>query len=317
MALLRHFIFGLFVSLLLAVNTVALADQPTGKLTLPLSLDEDRLTLQIRIAGRAVDATLDSAATFPMIDSFLVSATEAERLDESVDILGIGGVRTFQVARAGPVQIEALRQDRILAAINAQANQPGHRTIIPVNMLPGRTIDFQFDRNRVEAYSAEPDRKDRSVRSIMAYTLLQGVPFVPVKVNGVEGLALVDTGSDVTYLNSAFAKAAGASFLPDRTMELYGTGPDSSPIRVMRANRFDIGHHRKQDFEILSADSAVFGYVGRSDQPTMVLGMDYLKHFRLQIDREKQEMIFGRKESKSAGRRYHISPMSGRIKRRE
>jgi len=79
----------------------------------------------------------------------------------------------------------------------------------------------------------------------------------------------------------------------------------------------DLPQSKAEDFEILSADSAVFGYVGRSDQPTMVLGMDYLKHFRLQIDREKQEMIFGRKESKSAGRRYHISPMSGRIKRRE
>ncbi|MEM9055653.1 MAG: retropepsin-like aspartic protease [Pseudomonadota bacterium] len=309
--------FASLVSALFAMSVPVFADQKTGKLTLPVSLDDDRLTLQIQIGGQNTDATLDSAATFPMIDSYLVGQSAAERLDQSVDILGIGGVRSFPVARTGPIQIEALHQEIMLAAINAQSNQPGHRTIIPVDMLPGRTIDFQFDRNRVEAYNGEPDRKDRSVRSIMDYTLLQGVPFVPVKVNGVKGLALVDTGSDVTYLNSAFAIAAGARFLPERTLELYGTGPDASPIRVMRANRFDIGDHRKQDFEILSADSAVFGYVGRRDQPTMVLGMDYLKHFRLQIDREKQEMIFARKESKSAGRRYHISPMSGRIKRRQ
>lgn len=307
----------LIALIILMLTCLPMASADTSSLwSLPLKLEDDRLSIEVEWGGETISATLDSAATFPLIEAAALAKIQGQRLDQTIEIFGVAGLETYAVGKTGPLSIGPSTLFEIQAAINNAPNQQISRAVLPLSLIEGRTLDFRFEERRLDVYNFSPREERRTVRSRLDYELIQGVPFIPVKVNGIVGLALVDTGSDVTYINPAFARAAGASFLPDKTLEIFGTGPDASPVRVMRVKRLDLGDHRKEKFEILSANTPVFEYVGRRDLPTMVLGMDTLGALRLQIDRQKQEIILSRRESRAEGHRYEITPMSGRIKRK-
>ncbi|MEO1641789.1 MAG: retropepsin-like aspartic protease [Pseudomonadota bacterium] len=304
-----------FALALLCALQVASADT-SSRWSIPLNIDQDRLTIEVEWVGETIEVTLDTAATYPLMDAGLFQRVNGEPLNETIDIFGVTGVRTYHVGQTGALSLGNKTYPNLNVAIASSLPDDAPKAIFPVSSLEGRTLDFQFSKSRLEVYNFAPREEKRAVRSRFSYQLIQGVPFIPVELNGVKGLALVDTGSDVTYINSAYASVAGATFLPEKTLEIFGTGPETSPVKIMRAERFDLGDHRKEKFEILSANTPVFDYVGRAERPSMVLGMDTLGALRLQIDREKQEIILSRRESAANGRRYHVSPMSGRIKRK-
>ncbi|MEM1036147.1 MAG: retropepsin-like aspartic protease [Pseudomonadota bacterium] len=307
-------ILGLVLLIVSALSS-AQADTQT-RFSLPILLDDDRLKIQVEWGGHPIRATLDTAATYPLINASLLSKIEGEPLDETVTIFGVGGVKTFPVARTGELRIDRTAFRDVLTAVTTTSQANGIEAIIPVALLPGRTLDFQFRKKRLEIYNTSPKAENRTVRSRFAYETIKGVPFIEVQINGVKGLALVDTGSDVTYINREFARQAKAVFLADRTLEIFGTGPDESPVQITRVKRFTLGDHRMESFELLSANTTVFDYLDRREEPTMVLGMDTLGQLRLQIDRQEQEIFLSRRADYAEGRRYSVTPFSGRIKRR-
>ncbi|MEM7493075.1 MAG: pepsin/retropepsin-like aspartic protease family protein [Pseudomonadota bacterium] len=283
---------------------------------LPISLEGDRVTINVEWNGHPLEATLDSAATYPLISSAILSQINGQSLDETVDIFGVGGLRTFPVAQTYDLRVGKQRYSDVVTAVSSGPQDQVFKAILPISLLQGRTLDFQFSKKRLDIYNAAPRLRGEAVRSRFEYEIIKGVPFIEVEVNGVKGLALVDTGSDITYINRAFARQAKAQFLPERTLEIFGTGPDNSPVQVSRIKKFELGDHRKESFELLTANTTVFDYLERRDEPTMVLGMDTLGQLHLQIDREKQELFLSRREDYAEGRRYNVTPFSGRLKKR-
>lgn len=318
MRLIKSIIGGvLALGFIAGASAGASAGESNSKITVPISIDDnDRMAVWVQVGEHRSVATIDTAATFPMVDRRLLNDTNSAETGAQVEVIGVGGSRLFAEARVGPVAVGDTNFSKLSAAVNGRKDFPGHRTVIPANVFQGRVLDFDFQRDRLDVYNAKPDRTGDHVWSKLAYSEVQGLPFIRVKVNGTEGWALIDTGSDVTYLNTVFADRSGAVVKLDKTKEIFGaTGESGAQIKILDVRKLSFGHHAKRKFEILSANTPIFAHLGLQDEPVMVMGMDVLRHFRLQIDRETSLIYLGRPENETDGRRYRISPFSGRVRR--
>ncbi|MEL8055853.1 MAG: retropepsin-like aspartic protease, partial [Pseudomonadota bacterium] len=139
---------GLILLIVSALSS-AQADTQT-RFSLPILLDDDRLKIQVEWGGHPIRATLDTAATYPLIDASLLSKIEGEPLDETVTIFGVGGVKTFPIVRTGELRIDRTAFRDVLTAVSSSQQTNGIEAIIPVSLLPGRTLDFQFRKKRLE-----------------------------------------------------------------------------------------------------------------------------------------------------------------------
>ncbi len=291
----------------------ALAGGDIGKIDMQVSKD-DQMTIALSVAGIDAYGVIDTAATYPLVDDDVLAAARALPRDQKVAVLGLEGTLTFDTAQVGDLRLGNLQLSELAVAVNNQVRFPGHKSVVPANAFDARVIDFDFGHNRIELYDRRPKSTGDSVRSRLRYEEIQGLPFIKVKLNGVTGRALIDTGSSETYVNGAFARLAGARLKPDLTQQLYGADATFTGVSVVSARRLSIGRHGMEDFLILSADPALFDYLGLADEPIIVLGLDTLKNFRMQIDREKKYIYLSRAETRSSGRRFRVQPFSSRIR---
>jgi len=308
----RTLIIVSIATLLSAAQTGFASDLGVIKMTID---DNDQMTINIRVNDQEGPAVLDTAATYALIDANMLTEVNSQPRDEQVEILGLSGRRLFPTTQIGPVMTGEIDLNSMPAAINSQTRFPGHKTILPASAFKSRVIDFDFPENRIELYDRRPKAARGSVLSKINYREIDGLPFIEVKLNGKIGLALIDTGSDATYINSTFAQLAGARPKPDNTIRLFGADSSGTRVSVMSAKRLQIGKHQMRNFLILSADPPMFEHLGLADQPIMVLGLDTLRNFRLQIDRERKRIVLARPEDPYDGqRRFRVQPFSSRIR---
>ena len=282
-----------------------------------LSIDaDDRMTITLKVGEKAVPAVLDTAATYFMVDHKVLNDFNSRPLDSPVDILGMDGLKEYPRTEVGPMMTGQTPLGTVSAAVNSRSSFIGHRTIVPLSALPGRTVDFEFPANKITFYDRRPERQARdNVVSRIKYDEIGGLIFVPVRLNGKTGRALIDTGSDVTYVNSAFAEHARAKLDMEKTRRLIGTASLGVQVKVFRARRFKLGAHTMSGFDILAADPPLFDHLGLQDQPTMVIGLDLLRQFHLQIDRASKVARFGRERPEGSARHIRITPQQGRVRR--
>ena len=82
-------------------------------------------------------------------------------------------------------------------------------------------------------------------------------------------------------------------------MALIGaTGGDQS-LRVASAKVVMIGDYRIAKVDILVTDPPLFDYLGIGEEPAMVLGLDLLSTFRMQIDRRRGRLLLSLPEAKN------------------
>lgn len=243
-----------------------------------------------------VTAVIDTGATFPLLDH-RDAETAGIRLPEGareVRIAGLGEIRNFPVVDVDRLRFGEIDLSQIQAAYNADQALPGALNVIPSSSIPHRTIDFDFERERLLAYDRQPLTVNRATISRLPMTRIGGLPYVEVSVNGKKGLALIDTGASISFVNSAFASRAARSPKSIRTIELVGATGTIQPIKVLSSRRFTVGDFLVRQFDVVVADAAIFNEYGLQDQPVMVLGLDILGNFRLQIDRQEEEVYLSR-----------------------
>ena len=299
----------------LIAASAAVAAHANDLRSIDMTVDEsDQMTIELEVNERAGFGVIDTAATYALVDAEMLSETNSTARAEKVQILGLTGPRIFPTALIGPVHTGDIDLQTMPAAIVRQARFPGHKNVIPAQAFDARVIDFDFGRNRVYLYDGRPQSVGDAVRSRLRIEEREGLPFIEVKLNGKIGLALIDTGSNATYVNSKFAEVAGARLDEERTIRLFGADSGGANVRVMSARQLKLGKHEMRDFLILSADPPLFEYLGLEEEPAMVLGLDTLRNFRLQIDRERGYVHLSRAETRKEGRRYRIQPFSSRLR---
>ncbi|WP_294202220.1 retroviral-like aspartic protease family protein [uncultured Sphingomonas sp.] len=129
-------------------------------------------------------------------------------------------------------------------------------------------------------------------------TVLEGTQLtLPVKMNGVAGIAVLDTGSRGTQVNSAFAQAAkldidGASFQRGET--LYGAASKATETREGRVKEVMFAGRKVNDVAVRVADVSVFKSFGIGDGPAMILGINAMMAQRLVYDHQAKRFWFDR-----------------------
>lgn len=110
---------------------------------------------------------------------------------------------------------------------------------------------------------------------------------VPVRIGAVEGLALLDTGTQRTVLNPAFAAALGLTKASGRLRPggvISGLSGSPEPLWYAEVSGTVIGPWTWDRGTVNIADLAVFSHLGDLKRPLMVLGMDWLARRSFAID---------------------------------
>jgi len=304
------------VKALLLAGALLLPTSAHASGTVQMKVDEkSQMTVRVTVNKREGNAVIDTAATYAMIDRDMLNDQNSIPLSAPVEILGIGGRAMFPTAEIGPVTVGEFDFGKMPAAVSNVTADIGNRSIIPASAFKARVIDFDFLRKRIDFYDRSPEPEDGYVTTRLKYENIDGLPFVKVKLNGKTGRALIDTGSDATYVNMAFAINAKATLNAEKTRTLFGADNTGVKVQVFSAKRFKMGDHKTKNFDILVADPPLFAELGMSDEPVMVMGLDMLKNFRLQIDREKQYVYLGKRGARGSKRHFKVTPFSGRVRR--
>lgn len=267
------------------------------RLVIPFEMNEqDHMVIHMEVNGddRAI-AMIDTAATFPMIDrrtARLAGVLDPGEDPVMVNVLGLTGEDIFPVVELDRLMVGNVVKTDIPVALNLDLDVLGAASVLPASAFEGDVIDFDFSNGRVMIYNGRPDRNPGQSPSVLRYEESNGLMFVEVRINGRKGRALIDTGSSITYVNSRFAENARMTANVEKTQILQGaTGGDQS-LRVSSARLFAIGDYRVARVDVLVSDPPLFEYLGMHEEPAMVLGLDLLSAFRMQIDRRRHRIVF-------------------------
>ena len=291
---------GAFLSVLALLGCFpALASE---RLVIPFELNEyDHMVVRLEVNGDdGATGIIDTAATFPMINRRTARLAQLPELEENppmINVLGLTGQELFPVVELDSLQVGNVMKTNLEVALNVNMNVTGAQNVLPANAFDGDVIDFDFENQRVMVYDGRPDRSRRMVPSSLRYADESGLVFVNVRINGRKGRALIDTGSSVTFINSRFAESSMTKTNAEKTKILQGATGEDSSLRIATVNSFVIGEFRVSGADVLVSDPPLFEYLGLNDEPTMVLGVDLLSSFRLQIDRRRNRVILSKPDT--------------------
>tara|TARA_R100001369_G_scaffold89927_1_gene128161 strand:+ start:777 stop:1769 length:993 start_codon:yes stop_codon:yes gene_type:complete len=281
---------SLLLGLFLLLSLPAVANTNTRQI-IPFEMDsEDRLIAELSFAeGITATAVIDTAATLPMIGGATARSAGIGIIpgeEKFVEVLGLGGPEIFPLIDLPSLGAGSIALEQVPVALDRKIAVSGVRNVLPISALTGDVVDFDFDKGHVTAYDRRPEGRTREILCKRPLEVHNGLYFVRVTINGRRGLALIDTGSTITYMNSAFAAHAGTRTNEEETQRLLGITGGDYDMYVARISRFELDGVDMASFNMVVSDPALFDYLGMADEPVMILGMDFLSQFRVQIDRK-------------------------------
>lgn len=260
-----------------------------------------RLMISTTINGYRAEALIDTGATIPLIDqAYFESDHHSWDTMPQADILGVGGRRNYPLTTLNELKIGTDRWSNLKVAVNRENRLPVTQSILPMNMFHYRVVDFDFVDQKLHLYDERPRHVTNAFRSKLKYEIVNGLMFIRVSINGVSGKALIDTGSEVTFATSSYSQAANGRIDEDETKRIRGSDLSTTTAEIHRFRDFRIGKSKLAKVQLPVVHTELFQTLGILDEHGMVIGMDFLQHFRMQIDREKQEIRFLRRPTAQA-----------------
>ncbi len=138
---------------------------------------------------------------------------------------------------------------------------------------------------------------------IRAGTVAEGTQLtLPVTINGAAGIAVLDTGSRGTQINTAFARAARIDRGGlGRGETLYGAAGEATDTREGKVAAVAFAGRTVRDLTVRVADLSVFRSFGIGEEPAMILGINAMMGQRLVYDHEARRFWFDRSRCAGAG----------------
>lgn len=264
----------------------------TEKQTLVLLKNERKWPItEISINGQNSQALLDTGATVALIHDDYLTQEQIRNMPDATRVRGIGGDRVLPVTHVSIVSAGAQTWRNLRTAVNSADAFPIDQNILPVALLDGATVDFDFRASKVEVYDGYPKTIRGAERNAIRYARHDGLIFIPVSINGVKGQALIDTGSAVTFINAHFAEKANGVRREQEPEEIQGSDLKRSELEVYEFRKMQLGDKRISKFSIPVLQTDLFESLGFEGAPMMVIGMDLLSHYRLQIDRKRERIV--------------------------
>ncbi|WP_396595068.1 aspartyl protease family protein [Brevundimonas sp. R86498] len=263
-----------------------------------------RLSVPVFIAEHGPFAfALDSAANASVISDDL-----AARL--GLPSAGPIGMHTLiarelvETVRAREVRSGNLRVPEARFAIARRSGLDGADGLIGRDLLMDHRLVLRF-RGEALAAITRSRRPGRGMLDPAPQTALfradaeerhRGLLMIDVRSGEASGKAIIDTGAAITIVNTAFARAAGASpiTLDDGTRVAHVTSPTGLTVTAipMRLRRLHFAGVTLRETPVLVGDFHTFDIWGLADRPAMLLGTDVLGQFQtVIIDLKRAELL--------------------------
>ncbi|MBI1399623.1 aspartyl protease family protein [Hyphomonas sp.] len=297
--------FDVIVAVLMAGPALS-ASASDERAVIPFELNRfDHMIVQLEINGRAsTTGVIDTAATFAMVDSTAAlrsGVREPDAASRTVNILGVNGDQDYPVVRLDTISAGNLRMHAVDAAYNDNIEVPGAaNNVLPASAFPGDVLEFDFEARTISAYDGKPDVKRTHYAGAVKYSDEGGLIFIGIRINGKPGRALIDTGSSLSYVNTTFARQSSMRRNEELTHRIFGATGDSESAWVGRARKIHLADFYVKNPDLMVSDPVLLERLGLTDEPVMVLGLDFLSKFRLQFDRRKHELILSIPDDNSA-----------------
>lgn len=291
-------------TLLLAIacaSATTAADAATES-QVPLTLGKDgHDTVPVYVNGKGpYPFILDSGADGSAVYQWFADEAGLPKLEgKDQDLSGQTGSSKVAMYRVDSLSLGGVPIHGVEAFGLPNRNDAGHQAgVLGNDFMDKAVIAFDFQCRHVEVYPKPVDITTVVGRS--AQPLKTGIDAgttlltLPVTVNGVAGVAVLDTGSRRTRLMPSFANSAGIdtalpSFHDDEP--IYGTSmtkrvPRTGPLGEVRIADTVFANATGQvvDLPVLTQD---FG-----GKPAMILGADLIGRYRLVYDHATQTVWF-------------------------
>lgn len=286
----------LIVVALIAVPALG-ASASDERAVIPFELNRfDHMIVQLEINGRvSTTGVIDTAATFAMVDSTAAlrsGVPEPNAASRTVNILGVNGDQDYPVVRLNTISAGNLQMHAVDAAYNESIEVLGAaNNVLPASAFPGDVLEFDFEARTISAYDGKPDVKRSHYAGGVEYSEEGGLIFIGIRINGKSGRALIDTGSSLSYVNTTFARQSSMRRNDELTHQIFGATGDREFAWVGSARKIQLADFYVKNPNLMVADPVLLERLELTDDPVMVLGLDFLSKFRLQFDRRKHELI--------------------------
>ncbi|MEL6258143.1 MAG: retropepsin-like aspartic protease [Pseudomonadota bacterium] len=285
-------IFVLIGVLALVAFTGPRPDRDTIRL---VETDAGHMVAEVRLEdGRTIQAVIDTGATVALMDHAVLSPEtySVDQAFDTVDIVSLGGVETLPSVVMPNLYVSKTPLNDTLAGLIEGKPYLQADSVLPAQSFKYRTLDFHFPRRLLSLYDTRPRRPARRRLAREKIIDREGLWFIDVRLNGQKGLALVDTGSNASFLNGAFAEAAKLPVSQGHIVEIEGATSVETQGRRVNVRKLSVGGLSVHDFDITIVDPPLFEALGMSAEPILVIGMDFLQHIRMQVDQKKREIRF-------------------------
>ena len=266
----------------------------TAGLVAPLAhADGGPIPLRFDASGRpVVSANVNGEAAFDFVVDTAAQRTGigAPAIDElglepapgmQAQIAGVAGHRTVPMYALDTFEVGGrLVEDGYYYSLTGEfdAGGHGHDGIIGQDIFASGRIVFDWAERTVGfGAGAEAGLGD----AVSARLMYGGFFLVPVSVNGVEAIAVIDTGAAESFANPALLAA-----MPDRaeTDAVTSQRMGVSQHEIERVEGFaagiEIGSARLGTGALTIIDSPTFRTFGLTGTPALILGMDRLSELR-------------------------------------
>jgi predicted aspartyl protease len=231
-----------------------------------------------------LDTAADSSGVYQWF------ADQAKLPSNGTQTSGSGMTSTIRVPeyRVRTFEMDGHRIRKIVAYALPSRHPSGGLAGILGNDFMDKTVTvFDFPCHRVEILSnpaaastvAGKGRPPIAAYRVAGETLLS----FPIRLNGAEGVAILDTGNRLTKINTRLAQAAGLKLSSGKfhaTNARYGVGAvrmvsKQGPLGNIQIGQMTIPAVQGEVIDLPSFKE-LYG-----DRPAMIIGVDLLQHFRL------------------------------------
>jgi predicted aspartyl protease len=254
----------------------------SGESRIRLTMPHNHVHLMVRVAGRDCDFVLDTGAQRTTLDAALASELGCQTIGKSL-CEGMGGTQAVADVRLAELVVgDAVYRDYIVAAMDLTGIRFGLPTvdgILGLDILRDfvMQLDLADDELVLTARAEAPVSRDGVEITLEGNSL-------PIEVDGLTGMAMMDTGS---YLSTLQSSAAKRLFPTETSSENNGTenrgvGRGATATVDVVCQRIEIGGSALQQVPC-RASLATAGPLSRTGR-VAVIGGSVWRQFRMTID---------------------------------
>lgn len=224
--------------------------------TMPIEMHRNMLFVRVTIAGQPVKLLVDTGA-----EKTLLTEQTVERLHLPRDYTH--ATRTFGIGNATAAWDALLPEGMVLGGVRFPVDRVtvGHFDIADVggdtadgllgaDILLAFDLDLDLPKQQLTLYRARRQCPDAEPPWPQPYIGLNGVAtrrdrlMIPFELDGVRGLAVVDTGAQLSSISERMAERMGvipSVLSTDRTVVAHGAAPNQVKVPVHRFRELRVG----------------------------------------------------------------------------